>query len=83
MKNVKGTILSVLGEIIDSDINLEEYFTDENDLEGIGLTSLQYIQLIVLLEDAFEIEFGDDAFQEEYFKDINKLMDYIEQEIRD
>ena len=78
MDNVKNSVISVLKQIIDSDLNLVEYFSTEKDLGGIGLSSLQYIQLIVLLEETFNIEFGDDAFQEEYFKDINKLVEYIQ-----
>ena len=78
MENVKNSVISVLEIIVDSDLDLSEYFLAEKDLSGIGLSSLQYIQLIVLLEESFNIEFGDDAFQEEYYKDINKLVKYIE-----
>lgn len=81
MDNVKESVISVLEMIVDSDMNLSEYFLNEKNLGGIGLTSLQYIQLIVLLEETFGIEFGDDAFQDEYYKDINKLVDYIEMRV--
>lgn len=81
MDNVKEAVISVLEMIVDSDMNLSEYFSNEKSLGGIGLTSLQYIQLIVLLEETFSIEFGDDAFQDEYYKDIDKLVDYIEMRV--
>ena len=49
MENVKNSVISVLEMIVDSDLDLSEYFLAEKDLSGIGLSSLQYIQLIVLL----------------------------------
>lgn len=78
MENIKSVVIDILGTIIENEVDLQEYFSTENDLRGLGLSSLQYIQLIVLLEDYFNIEFGDEVFYEEYFKDIDKLVNNIQ-----
>lgn len=77
MESIKKKVVEIIEQIANLDMDLMEYFTNQDDMSGMGLSSLEYIQLIVFLEEDFGIEFGDDVFQEEYFKDINKIVEYI------
>lgn len=48
---------------------------------NIAINSLQYIQLIVLLEEKYGFEFDDEGLLISYFKNIKQLAEYIEQKI--
>lgn len=78
MDNIKSKIIEIIKKICNTDIDLQTFFTNNDDLGKIGLSSLEYIQLIVYIEEEFGVELGVEAFQEEYFKDINKIIEFIE-----
>lgn len=70
-------------EIID--LIVDNSFVDNNgktiqaddDLIEIGLDSLNCIQLIVLLEEKYDIEFSDSDLSVESVSTISKIMNYI------
>ncbi|MBR5085630.1 MAG: acyl carrier protein [Muribaculaceae bacterium] len=69
-------------QIIDA-LNLEEIeISDiENDAplfgEGLGLDSIDALELIVLLERNYGIKIKDPAVGKEIFKSVNVLADYV------
>ena len=70
-------------EIID--LIVDNSFVDSNgkaiqaddDLIEIGLNSLNCIQLIVLLEDKYNIEFGYSDLSVESVNTVSKIINYI------
>ena len=70
-------------EIID--LIVDNSFVDSNgkaiqaddDLIQIGLNSLNCIQLIVLLEDKYNIEFGYSDLSVESVNTVSKIINYI------
>lgn len=78
MDNIKEKIIEIIKKIHSTDIDLHTFFSSNDDLGKIGLSSLEYIQLIVYIEEEFGVEFGVDVFQEEYFRNINKIIEFIE-----
>lgn len=70
-------------EIID--LIIDNSFVDSNgkaiqaddDLIEIGLNSLNCIQLIVLLEDKYNIEFGYSDLSVESVNTVSKIINYI------
>ncbi|MBQ9584431.1 MAG: acyl carrier protein [Muribaculaceae bacterium] len=69
-------------QIIDA-LNLEEIETADidNDAplfgEGLGLDSIDALELIVLLERNYGIKIKDPAVGKEIFKSVNVLADYV------
>ena len=69
-------------QIIDA-LNLEEIETADidNDAplfgEGLGLDSIDALELIVLLERNYGIKIKDPAVGKENFKSVNVLADYV------
>lgn len=47
--------------------------TDDSNLYDAGLTSLNTVNLMLAIEDQFDIEFDDDSLNRETFKSINAL----------
>ena len=76
-------ILKLKQEIIE-DLNLEEIKPEEidNDAplfgEGLGLDSIDALELIVLMEKNYGIKLQDPAKGKEIFKSINVMADYIQ-----
>lgn len=75
-------ILQLKQEIIDV-LNLEEVKPEEikNDVplfgEGLGLDSIDALELIVLIDKNYGIKLKDPAQGKEIFKSINVLADFI------
>lgn len=47
----------------------------------IEINSLQYVELIVALEDEFFIEFNTDLLLQSEFKSLKEFIDYVEKEV--
>ncbi|MBQ2563594.1 MAG: acyl carrier protein [Muribaculaceae bacterium] len=79
MDNLQETLKQ---QIIDA-LNLEEIETSDidNDAplfgEGLGLDSIDALELIVLLERNYGIKIKDPAVGKEIFKSVNVLADYV------
>lgn len=55
----KEKILLLLGNIVEKDINEINNLPDNTNLSDIGLNSIRFIQLIVAIEEEFDIEIND------------------------
>lgn len=81
MENLKETLKQ---QIIDA-LNLEDIGVNDIDNdsplfgEGLGLDSIDALELIVLLERNYGIRIQDPAIGKEIFKSINVLAKYVEE----
>lgn len=53
--------------------------TDNDDLYSVGLTSLTTVNLMLSLEDEFDIEFDDSMLSRQTFESITSLSEAIEE----
>lgn len=56
-------------------------FSCDIRLSGIGIHSINYIQVIVELEEIFEIEFDEECLRIDYFETIGDIVKYIRDNI--
>ncbi|MDD5780141.1 MAG: phosphopantetheine-binding protein [Bacteroidales bacterium] len=79
---MESLILELKQQIIEA-LNLEDVTPEEidNDAslfgEGLGLDSIDALELIVLMEKNYGIKLKDPAESKEIFKSINVMADYI------
>ena len=77
-------ILTLKKQIIDA-LNLEEMTPDdiENDAplfgEGLGLDSIDALELIVILDKFYGIKLANPAEGKEVFKSVNAIAEYVQQ----
>lgn len=82
-KTMEEMILKLKQEIIEV-LNLEDVQPSDidNDAplfgEGLGLDSIDALELIVLMEKNYGIKLQDPAKGKEIFKSVNVMADYIE-----
>jgi acyl carrier protein len=80
---MEDLILKLKAEIIEV-LNLEDVKPEEIDEnaplfgEGLGLDSIDALELIVLMEKNYGIKLQDPAQGKEIFKSVKVLADYIE-----
>ena len=76
-------ILKLKNEIIEA-LNLEDITTEDIDAnaplfgDGLGLDSIDALELIVLMEKNYGIKLTDAQQSREVFQSINTMVDYIE-----
>lgn len=62
--------------------NLKESDFKHLKIQQLGINSLNFIKIIVELENAFDIEFDDTQINYELMSDITRLVDLIEKMIQ-
>lgn len=60
------------------DVDLEEVTLEANLTDDLGADSLDAVELIMAIEDEFDIEVSDEQAQK--FKTVKQIVDYIEQQ---
>lgn len=78
--NLCAEIKDVIIQNIELELPLDQINYD-TDLLEIGLTSISFIRLLVLLEDKFDIEVDDSELDYENFSNINNLANMIQKMI--
>ena len=55
----------------------------KQDLKSLQVNSLNFIKIIVTIEDTFDIEFEDSQFNQDFFGRIENLVDIITQKMNE
>ncbi|MBS7274694.1 MAG: acyl carrier protein [Bacteroidales bacterium] len=82
MNNMEELIVGLKEQIIDA-LNLEEITPEDIDNEaplfgeGLGLDSIDALELIVILDKFYGIKLANPAEGKAIFKNINTIADYI------
>lgn len=61
---------------LDVDVN---NLKEDDDLYEVGLTSLTTVNIMLAIEDAFDIEFPDNKLNRKTFNSIESLVEVIEE----
>lgn len=79
----KAELVKELKELIIEKLKLEDITAVEIDDnaplfgEGLGLDSIDALELVVALEKAYEIRIPDEDIGREAFRSVNALADYV------
>ena len=71
LEKVKGIIVEQLG-VAETAVTMEASFIDD-----LGADSLDIVELIMALEEEFDIEIPDEYLVAEFFENINHIVDVI------
>ena len=58
-----------------AELYVEKYI--DQDFSTIGINSIQYIRIIVAIEQEYNMEFSDDSLLEGYFTTFEQLVEYV------
>ncbi|MNP27168.1 acyl carrier protein [compost metagenome] len=71
-------IVSSIHSIINNVLEQEVKINMEDELEKAGFDSIKIMNLIVQIEESFDIVFDDEELVFEYFSNIKKINDLIQ-----
>ena len=71
-----GKIKKIIMDLIPYWIPTDDDWTSDS-IESLNINSYQYIQIIVNIEEAFDIVMDDEILSHEYFETINDLYNYV------
>lgn len=71
------TIIEIIRQNMDIQINEDQF---DEELKSLGINSILYVQMIILLECELDIEFDDKTLDMIEINTINKLYDCIEKQ---
>jgi len=58
-----------------AELDIEQY--KDHDISTLGINSIQYIKIIVAIEQEYDMEFSDESLLEGYFTSLEQLVDYV------
>ncbi|MNW40286.1 Acyl carrier protein [compost metagenome] len=76
--NISERVASIIQDTLQ--VSRSEFAQTENLIE-LGMTSLSFVKLIVLLETEFNIEFDDDDFLMDKFEFLDDFVSYVQKKI--
>lgn len=77
MKIKKNDIIDSLALALEQEIKTVSKIQEHENLSNYGLTSLNGIQLLVLLEEKYNIEFSDDDLNIENYQTVCKVLKLV------
>ncbi|MFP4248630.1 MAG: acyl carrier protein [Armatimonadota bacterium] len=78
-QQLKQQIKDMIVERLFLDADPNEIEDDENLMENYEIDSVNLFELVVGLEEEFEISFEDEDFSVDLFATVNNLAEYVEQ----
>jgi acyl carrier protein len=72
---MRETITELIRNVISLDANRE--IKDDENLIDLGLDSIKTIEIVVELEDGFDIEIDEDDLMLDNFSTISKIMELV------
>ena len=77
-QQLKQQIKEMIVERLFLDADPAEMGDDENLMENYGIDSVNLFEIVVGLEEQFEISFEDEDFSVDLFANVNSLVDFVE-----
>lgn len=81
---VKNKIIAILTDILNEEKTEEDAFllnSDEleksEDLKSIGLNSIDFVHMVVLLEDEFGIEIPDECLRQDLMNSVGQILETV------
>lgn len=71
MSKLEESVLDIINSVNSTEATLE------SSLNDLGINSIDFIRIIVTLEDEFDFEFENEMLLYESFSDINSIVKYI------
>ncbi len=79
-KELELKVRSIIGEIVDNKLQLEQ-LTIEDDITKVGVNSISFIKLIVAIEDEYGIKFNNEDLIDDKLTILKHLIFHIQKKI--
>ncbi|WP_028592041.1 acyl carrier protein [Paenibacillus massiliensis] len=76
-ENIKQLISNVIEVNGEEGVDTPLVIGEDVPLDTLGLDSMSFIRLILAIEQAFGIEFADEALMMENFETVNKILEHV------
>lgn len=80
-QEIEAKVRELIKEVVELTVPIEEVGI-EDDLMNLGMNSINSIKVIVAIEEEFGFEFDDEDLNFENFRNIRKLVSYIESRVQ-
>ena len=77
-EDIENEIKKIFIELLQLDKKVDELDSNENlFLEEYGYSSIDALELIIMIEDAFEIEIPEEKLNTDLLESVKSLTDYV------
>lgn len=76
-ERLEENVLKMIATVLDKDVSVLSSPKVRENLESVGMDSINALQLMLVLEEAYGIQFEEEEMLEENFAHIGKIVDLI------
>ena len=76
-------IIELVCEVKEGTVQQEEITADSHMLKDVGLDSLQLVNLILLVEETFDVEIDFDLFDYSVLDSVKKFASFVEMQMEE
>ncbi len=80
-KAIESQIKAMIVSLLELDKDPESINSDDNLIDTIGLNSVDALELLLMVEEEFEIEIDDDDLNESLVSSVGSMAGYIAEKI--
>ncbi|MHB8062588.1 MAG: acyl carrier protein [Ruminiclostridium sp.] len=81
-EDIEQRVKKVIADFLRSNVKAEDIDSENEELMSTyGIDSIKVIQLIVLIENEFDIEFEDQLVGRKFFKSVKAISEYIKKKM--
>lgn len=81
---IREKLIELISRVIDLEIDIVNQQLNENDnINQLGLNSIEFIKLIVFIEEEFNIEVEDEVLVSNEYASLKVLCDYVNQKLKE
>ncbi len=77
MKTCKDEVCKIISSVLGVEIEQVKNMNENEDLVALGMNSIQFISVVVALEETFEIEYPDEYLLITQSNTLNKLVGIV------
>lgn len=79
LEEIQGRLIKVMKETLGDFVEGISTIKPDDDLSSFGVNSVNFIKLVVAVEEEFGFEFDDEQLDFNNFKTINGIVEYIKE----
>lgn len=80
--SIKERIKEIIVNTLDLDVNIKD-FPDENVIELYGINSVDTLEILLNIEEEYDMQVDDEDLNIELVNSINNLADYVEAKLKE
>ncbi|MCL2591890.1 MAG: acyl carrier protein [Defluviitaleaceae bacterium] len=75
--HIKEKLAELISNVLEKEAN-QDFYNQMDDFSRVNISSIEFIRLVVMIENEYDFEFMDEDLDQSKFQNISDLSEYIQ-----